>query len=204
MRNKVKKDQRKKAILDAFEALIKKYGIDKTTMQEIADSVGISVGTLYNEFADKEAMIDAMMDRVEANINSTVSSMKFSSESADEQLLELLKVLTGLVENILKEKRSLADFVLSGSQNFRYVGKKIHQDFRKGTFLVDKIKSILQNGIEAGTLFMEDPREVAIAITQAFTTFSVSQVLMNDKENKDFKKRREICFKLMVRGLLAR
>jgi AcrR family transcriptional regulator len=204
MRNEQKRAQRKEAILDAFEALIKKYGIDKTTMQEIAKAVGISVGTLYNEFADKEALIDALIDRIEASLNEKVTNLQFSSESPDEQLVELLKMVGGLVETIIKENRSLADYVFSGSQNFRYVGKKIHQDFRKGALLTERFGSVVQAGVKAGVFRAEGASEAGVAITQAFTTYSVSRVLMDEKESKASKKNWDICFMLMIRGLRAK
>ncbi len=204
MRNEQKSAQRKEAILDAFEALIKKYGIDKTTMQEIAHEVGISVGTLYNEFADKEALIDALINRIEASLNEKVTSLRFSSESPDEQLVELFKMVGGLVETIIKENHSLADYVFSGSQNFRYVGKKIHQDFRQGALLTERVNSIVQAGVDAGIFDAEGALEAGVAMTRAFTTYSISRVLMNEKESKGSKKNWDLCFRLMIRGLRSR
>ncbi|MDD4052637.1 MAG: TetR/AcrR family transcriptional regulator [candidate division Zixibacteria bacterium] len=204
MRNKDKKNQRKEAILDAFQTLIGRYGVDKTTMQEIADSVGISVGTLYNEFADKEALIDALVNRLEASLNKKITALKFTSDAPDEQLVQLLKKVFDLVEDLIRDNRSLADYMLGGSQKFRYVGKKIHEDYHEGGLIGDKIRSIMQSGVDQGVFEVNDLAATALAISQAFTTYALARLLMDPKQDKAAHKSWMIWFRLLIRGLLKR
>lgn len=204
MRNEDKKSQRKEAILDAFEALIGRYGVDKTTMQEIADSVGISVGTLYNEFADKEALIDALVDRLEAGVNKKISALKFTSNSPDEQLAQFLRTALDLIEGIIRDNRSLADYLLSGSQKFRYVGKKIHKDYYQGGLFRDRIQSTIQAGVDQGVFEVEDVTMVSSAITLAFTSYALARLVMDQKQEKTIHKSWMIWFRLLIRGLLKR
>lgn len=205
MRNEQKKldrkSQRKEAILTAFEALIRQFGIDKTTMQEIASAVGISVGTLYNEFTNKEALIDALVDRVERSLAAQISSVEFVSKTPDGRLLELLKAMEHMFDNIVKENRSLADFVLSGQQNFRYLGKKIHQDFGNGMLAGERMRSIIQEGIDQGVFVAQDTGQASAAIRQAFTTYSIARLFMRESEDRTTNDRWSLCFGLMVRGL---
>ena len=204
MRNEDKKKQRKEAILGAFEALIARYGVDKTTMQEIADSVGISVGTLYNEFADKEALIDALVDRLETSLNNKISTLKFTSDAPDEQLTQFLNRIFDLVENLIRDNRSLADYMLGGSQKFRYVGKKIHEDYHQGGLIDDKIRLIIQSGVDRGVFEVDDVAVTALAITQAFTTYTLARLLMDQKQDKAIRKNWMIWFRLLIRGLMKR
>ncbi len=48
------------AILTAAEAVLVERGIELAKMEEIAGRAGVSVGTLYNHFHDREAIIDAL------------------------------------------------------------------------------------------------------------------------------------------------
>ncbi len=49
-------DDPRESILDAAEARFSDYGYGKTTMAEIADEAGMSVGNLYRHFKNKEAI----------------------------------------------------------------------------------------------------------------------------------------------------
>jgi AcrR family transcriptional regulator len=196
-----KKALRKEAILDAFEALIKQYGVDKTTMQEVATAVGLSVGTIYNEFTNKEALIDALVDRIERSLHRQISSLKFVSDTPDGRLLELLKAMDGMVDNIIRENRSFADYVLSGTQNFRYLGKKIHQDFGNGLLAAERINSIIQEGIDQGVFQVRDAGQVSVAIRQVFTTYSLTRMFMQDRDDESDRDRWNLCFELMIKGL---
>jgi AcrR family transcriptional regulator len=201
MKNTERKTQRKETILDAFEVLVARYGVDKTTMQEIATLVGISVGTLYNEFADKEALIDALMDRVEMSVNRQIQAIEFSTDAPDEQLAELMRTLTRVIENIVQNNRSLTDYILSGSQSFRYVGKKIHQDSRGQQVTKDKIRSIIETGVEQGIFKTENVPATVAAITQGLTTCLVARVMMDQKEDRATRKNWDIWFDLLIKGL---
>jgi AcrR family transcriptional regulator len=53
---------KKEAILSAAKQRLRKYGIQKTTMQEIAKDVGIAVGTLYLYFKNKDDILIASTD----------------------------------------------------------------------------------------------------------------------------------------------
>ena len=52
-----------KTIVDAGFISLKKYGIEGTTTRHIAEIAGISPGTLYQYFADKDAVYQAMGER---------------------------------------------------------------------------------------------------------------------------------------------
>jgi AcrR family transcriptional regulator len=204
IRNEDKKSQRKEAILDAFQALITRYGVDKTTMQEIAQSVGISVGTLYNEFADKEALIDALVDRLEAGLNKKIDALKYTSQEPDEQLAQLLRKILDLIEALIRDNRSLADYILGGSQRFRYVGKKIHEDYSRGGLIGGRMTAVIQSGVDQGIFEVEDVAATAQALTQALTTFALARLVMDTNQDKMTQKSWHIWFNLLIRGLLKR
>lgn len=54
------REETSSAILSAAEAVIGEAGLHAAKMERIAASAGVSVGTLYNHFKDREALIDAL------------------------------------------------------------------------------------------------------------------------------------------------
>jgi AcrR family transcriptional regulator len=61
------KQQRSKvtvsAILDATVRVLEQEGSDAATTSRIAEVAGVSVGTLYQYFANRDAILDALQDR---------------------------------------------------------------------------------------------------------------------------------------------
>lgn len=55
--------QTQTAILDAAEAVLVEDGLGVARIDAIAARAGVSVGTLYNHFADREALIEAVSHR---------------------------------------------------------------------------------------------------------------------------------------------
>ena len=50
-------------ILDAAELCIRRYGLRRVSMGDVAQAAGLSRGSVYNHFQDREALIDAVLER---------------------------------------------------------------------------------------------------------------------------------------------
>ncbi len=48
-------------ILTAAEQLFGESGLEQATMAQIAERAGVAVGTLYNRFADRDALVEALL-----------------------------------------------------------------------------------------------------------------------------------------------
>ena len=59
-RREREREQRRSSILDAAEKLFFDHGVDKTTMDEVADEAELSKGTLYLYFKNKEDLYHAI------------------------------------------------------------------------------------------------------------------------------------------------
>src|SRR5262249_611884 len=51
---------RRAQILEAADRLLRHYGLQKTTVADVAREVGIGVGSVYLEFPSKEAIVEAL------------------------------------------------------------------------------------------------------------------------------------------------
>jgi len=51
------------AILDAAAAVLRKTGYDDATTNHVAEVAGVSVGSLYQYFPSKDALVDALLER---------------------------------------------------------------------------------------------------------------------------------------------
>ena len=57
------KEQKRELIVEAARERFRKFGLSKTSMHEIASDAGLSVGTLYLYFKNKDELIVACADR---------------------------------------------------------------------------------------------------------------------------------------------
>jgi len=53
----------REVILDASEATFFKEGLSQTRIEDVAATAGVAVGTIYNHFADRAALIGALLER---------------------------------------------------------------------------------------------------------------------------------------------
>jgi AcrR family transcriptional regulator len=88
--------QRLEAILEAAIELFVEKGIAETTMSEIAQRAGISIGSLYQFFPQKAAVIKAVHDRFSGQLEdfirqifAGVQTLDQAADRAAESLIEL-------------------------------------------------------------------------------------------------------------------
>ena len=58
-------------LLDATAATIAERGLDNTTTNHIAEKAGVSIGSLYQYFPDKQSLVDALLDRMGRSVGAS-------------------------------------------------------------------------------------------------------------------------------------
>src|SRR5690242_1235523 len=81
-------------ILAAAERIFGVRGLGAAKMEEIALAAGVSVGTLYNHFADREALLDALLETRRAEVRAHLDEVmeRMRAEPFREQLTQFLRV----------------------------------------------------------------------------------------------------------------
>jgi AcrR family transcriptional regulator len=83
--------------LDAAETCFERYGVNKTTMEDIAKVAGVSRPTVYRHFADRESLILAVVMRRARSLIAKAQAFIRRQETFEDQLVEglLFLVRTG-------------------------------------------------------------------------------------------------------------
>jgi AcrR family transcriptional regulator len=173
---------RRDEILRAFIELIDINGINRTTMQDIAREMGCSVGTIYNEFANKEALIDAYASYVLELAQASAEESVDPSLSTLEQLRALLLSHVKRVNLLMRQNRGAMEII--GDVNaFRYIGKKnlnMRQEIRQ--ILRAKTEQFLETGLQQGVIDAGPGVEVTAGlIIDAFTEYWSPPLIVNRK-----------------------
>jgi AcrR family transcriptional regulator len=96
-------------ILDAAETLIRERGFDQTTIAEVVQRSGSSVGSLYARFHDKTALLRAVQVRYHARVENAIAAEFSAASPKDENLEDAARRIVGV----------LCDYLLSEPELFR-------------------------------------------------------------------------------------
>ncbi len=83
IRRQREKEQRYNSILRVAESLIAKKGYNQTSMEEIADSSEVSVGTVYFYFKSKDDILISLIDDIGKLLRKTIGEEFLKSSSLE-------------------------------------------------------------------------------------------------------------------------
>jgi AcrR family transcriptional regulator len=148
----------KKLILDVAKRLFSKYGLRKTTVDEIAKEARIGKGTIYHYYESKEAIFfDVVENEVEA-LKGGITEAVDSAQKADEKLKAYMVTRMRLFNKF-------ANFYSTFKEEYiEYYGfvNRIHEKYND--FEITRIGDIIKDGIKSGIFSVENPALTAFAL----------------------------------------
>jgi AcrR family transcriptional regulator len=195
--------QRRDQILDAFVHIVAEHGINRTTMRDIAQKVGCSVGTIYNEFANKEALIDGLSERAQQEIDLLLQNLSVSCQAAPE--MRLRRFLIGFIRAVnlkMRHDRAFIEFVKEVT-HFRHIGiKTMNFSITVKGKVVAVLEDILERGVREGVFQIEDVPLTAKLVREAFTEYLIP-FLTVERELEDILQDAEAMLDLIIKSIRA-
>ncbi len=152
-------------ILEAAEQVIRRQGLNKTTVLDVARGLGISHGTLYKHFVDKNELHRSLgiyfLDRFTAPIDTIMAMDAPATDRLYRWLRESLLLRQVQVRNDPQIFRATSSLTVS----FRDLGI----DYRAARTL--DVQQIVDAGVASGEFKVRDTHEAAFAVINAFTRF---------------------------------
>ncbi|CAB3881690.1 hypothetical protein LMG26858_03261 [Achromobacter anxifer] len=147
------------AILDAAATLFIKRGTGGTSIQDIAESLGLSRTAVYYYFKSKDAILKSLTEEVLS------AAKKMAGETATREDLDPVEALRALVTQH-------ADLILSRSAEFRVADRTeadmapkqraAMQASRRN--VLENFSRVIENGIRDGQFRMVDPHVAAFSL----------------------------------------
>ena len=144
------------AILDAAEELIALKGLHGAALAQIAKKAGVAVGTLYNYFEDRDALVRALFETRRATLRPKVQEA-FSGGAGLSFEPRLRKFMRDLFEAFESHRRYLK--VLFEAEHLKPAGG--HQD------LLTAIDEIIAIGVSEGVLAKSSVEPLSITLAGA-------------------------------------
>ncbi len=192
-------EDRKQSILDAFDRLVERYGAEKVSVHEVAGEVGVSVGTLYNDFGSKQGLIASAADRLQTNLL-TLPEQELGSLSPEQELRALiLGWIRALMDISISRRLLLFRSLASGKR------KPFPRQFHAGRELfrerlASRIQTVLERGIAERVFAASDPAETAARVVDAFSDYWLP-LGFAEREPDQVMANAESLLKIILRGI---
>jgi AcrR family transcriptional regulator len=161
----MERSAKRQEIIEAARSRFRRFGIRKTTMQEIAEDLNISVGSIYLNFKNKDELIVGCADRFAEAHKTFANELLASSDSASDKLRTYIINRYRAVE----ETRVGSGFA---AEIARAVIKLNPQRFQEDDqWLFENVLSILRQGIASGEFALTEPERDTEIFVQAITYF---------------------------------
>ena len=149
------RNEKVQMIIEASQRRFGLYGIEKTSMREIADDLKLSKASLYYYFPDKESLYKAVVEKEQAEFIAKISERMVSIRKPEQLLLEYANARLSYFRSLLNLSRlrleaysGLNPGFLAAIQIFKEKEKEI-------------IKKIFEKGINSGIFKIKDTDQLA-------------------------------------------
>jgi AcrR family transcriptional regulator len=163
---------RKEEILDVATRLFAERGYEGTSMNDVAERVGMRKASLFYHFATKDSLYEAVLDRLIASMQSQLEAIYASSGSFAERLDEVTDTLVAALGADPYAARLLLREAMDWGPVIR--GKLLERI----TLVLEAGAAWISAGQEAGVFVDGDPKQMVLsAIAMHFLPFSVGNLV---------------------------
>jgi AcrR family transcriptional regulator len=192
----VNDSQRRQEILRAAARLVEQYGPAKTTVADVAREAQIGVGTVYLEFASKDAIVEELS---RARYSGVLEAMTKAAEQGDRYADRVRAVFDARTSALLR----LADGGAHACDLVHCMSPAVAA--AKNRFLAGEkalLASLLEQGARAGELRVKDPELLAATLLKAYMAFSPPLLFTLPRD--DLRAALRAMHELVLDGLLLR
>ncbi|MEH2405241.1 MAG: TetR family transcriptional regulator [Nostoc sp.] len=152
-------------ILDAAEEVLRRYGLAKATVVDVARFLEVSHGTIYRHFPSKAALRDAVAERWLHRVSTPLAAIAQEQGSAVERLHRWFEQLITLKrQKVLSDPELFATYSAIAQEARGVVQAHIDE-------LVKQVTAIVESGISSNEFKVADPQVAAKAVFQAMVRF---------------------------------
>ena len=190
------KQEKMDSILDTSRKMFGRYGMQKTSLHEIAQMARVAKATLYNYFGSKDQIYLEVLNReVNDVIEKITVAVEHAASPADKLKVFLHAKFHYIKEaiNILNLGREGIDKLLPKTGNIR---KRL---FSKE---VKVLHSILEGGVREGIFYISNIMLTAQAIGYALRGFEVTWLL--EENDMEIGKHLDNLFDIICKGIVVR
>ncbi len=186
----------KEKIITTAQKFFARFGLEKTTVDEIAKAAHVAKGTIYHYFQSKEEIFEAVVNKEKLIVEAALKKCIDAVQSPQDKLKAYITTRVQHVRELLNFYSALKDDYLKHYESINKIRKKLDEEE------ITIIGNILEYGCKQGIFAVQDIRLTAIAMVTAFRSMETPLVFtppMNDIEHA-----LDVLLNMMFKGLEKR
>ena len=193
------KARRPVQILDAaFEEFVER-GYVATRVEDIAERIGVTKGTVYVYFETKEQLFEAMIRHISGPLENLLVRANDLKGTATERLQGTIELIYDLIIND-RQLQELMRFVIAEGSRFPQIVDRHHDIFIDP--LERQMQSLIDDGVKLGE-FRQAPAAFGDAVVAPAIAFLFFKLLFDERRTLDRATYLKAHIDLVMHGLLT-
>jgi AcrR family transcriptional regulator len=197
-----RKAERPQEILEAAFVEFSRHGYAVTTLDRIAERAGVTKGTIYVYFENKEHLFISMVHAVKKPTLDTVRDM---FERHDGSTAELLRAQFSFIyQHIVEDKRrrEVVRMLIAEAARFPELADRYHAEILSPC--LDMLREAIQRGIDRGEILKSPIIDSPQVLFAPIVLLDEWMMMFDDRHPLDLKAYFEAHLDLVLNGLLAK
>jgi AcrR family transcriptional regulator len=183
-------------ILEVTEDVMRRYGLAKATVVDVARALDVSHGSVYRHFPSKDSLRQAVAKRWLDRVSAPLAKIAEESGPAPARLDRWMRALCLAKQKRVSEDPEMFATYLTLARDTCMAVKGHKQD------LIDQIATILSDGVKQGVFQVADIKASARAVFDATTRYH-HPAHADEWKDPDLAARIDALLPLLLKGLEA-
>ena len=197
-----RKAERPQEILEAAFVEFSRNGYAMTTLDQIAERAGVTKGTIYVYFENKEHLFISMVREVTKAALDTVHEMLETHEGSTADLLraQFSFIYQHIVED--RRRREVLRMLIAEAPRFPELADRYHQEILRPC--LDMLRQAIQRGMDRGEIRHSAIVDLPQVIIAPIALVDMWMMMFDDRQPLDMKAYFDAHLDLVLNGLLAK
>ena len=197
-----RKAERPQEILEAAFIEFSRDGYATTTLDRIAERAGVTKGTIYVYFENKEQLFISMVQEFTKGADETVQEMYETHEDSTADLLraQFSFIYQYIVED--KRRREVVRMLIAEASRFPKLADRYFDEILRPC--LDRLKLAIQRGIDRGEIRQSSIVDSPHVVIAPIALVDLWTIMFDERQPLDLKAYFDAHLDLVLNGLLAK
>ena len=197
-----RKAERPQEILEAAFAEFSRNGYATTTLDRIAERAGVTKGTIYVYFENKEHLFISMVQEFTKGARNTVQEMYETHDGSTADLLraQFSFIYQHIVED--KRRREVVRMLIAEAPRFPELADRYHEEILQPC--LDMLRQAIQRGVDRGEIRKSSIVDSPQVVIAPIALVDLWLIMFDDRRPLDLKAYFNAHIDLVLNGLLAK
>jgi AcrR family transcriptional regulator len=197
-----RKAERPQEIIEAAFCEFSRNGYATTTLERIAERAGVTKGTIYVYFENKEHLFISMVREFTKAAHENVQELYETHEGSTAELLraQFSFIYQHLVED--KRRREVVRMLIAESSRFPELADRYYDDILRPC--LDMLKQAIRRGVDRGEIRQSAVIDSPQVVIAPIALVDLWMMMFGDRQPLDLKVYFDAHLELVLNGLLAK